>query len=110
MMSLHDLLTSLEAIEIGIALLLKRALPPVPLLPFKARGDPAYGVLADPHLAQSIGDARNLPNRDPREVHLKDRLFHVSGHPLVSLEYLGDELALAVAWHHKALDLARGSH
>ena len=92
-------------VEIGIALLLKRALPPVPLLPFKPRGDPDYGVLANPHPTQSVSDARHLAHRDPGEVHLKDRLFDVSAHPLVAFEEVRNELALAVARHRKAPNL-----
>src|SRR5215210_5706393 len=95
-------------VQIGVALLLQRALPPLPLLLFEPTGDAAYGVLADPHSAQRLGDAGYLPDRDPGEVHLKDRFFHVSCHALVALKYLSYELALAVARHLKTLDPACG--
>src|SRR5215213_11453602 len=39
-------------IEIWIFLLLQSALPPFFLLLFETRGDAAYGILADPYLAQ----------------------------------------------------------
>src|SRR5215211_3561033 len=97
-------------IEIGIALLLKRALSPFFLLLFEARGDAAHRVLADPHLAQRVGDAGYLAHRDPREIHLKDRLLNVAGHPLVALEDLGDELTFPVSRHFQALDLACRGH
>ena len=46
--------------------------------------------------------------RSRRGTSVEDRLVYVPGHPLISLEDLGDELALAVARHRKALDFARG--
>jgi hypothetical protein len=46
----------------------------------------------------------------PTEVHLEERLLHISGHPFVALEYLRYEFALAVARHLQALDLACRSH
>src|SRR3712207_8765904 len=75
--------------EIGKVLLLQRAFSPLFLLLLEARSDAAHRVLADLHPAQCFGDASYLPDRDPREVHLKDdRLFDVPGHALVSLKYL----------------------
>jgi hypothetical protein len=52
-------------VQIGVFLLLQRTLPPLPLLLFEPTGDAAYGVLADPYLAQGIGDPGYLPDRDP---------------------------------------------
>src|SRR5215212_5308829 len=89
-------------LEVGVFLILQRTLAPFLLLFFKTRGDAAYGILAYPHLAQSVGDAGYLPDRDPTEVHLENRLLDVPGHALVTLEDFDDELALPVAGHRKA--------
>src|SRR5215210_2945949 len=94
-------------VEVGVFLLFQRALPPLPLLLFEPSGDAAHGVFTHPHLAQGFGEAGDLPDRDPGEVHLQDRLLYVSGHALVALEELRYELALAVSGHLQALDLAR---
>src|SRR5215210_4197982 len=93
-------------VEVGVFLLLQRALSPSLLLLFEPPGDAAYGVLAHLHPAQRLGDTSYLPDRDPGEVHLEDRLFHIAGHPLVALKDLRYELALAVARYLQALDLA----
>jgi hypothetical protein len=66
---------------------------------FKAGGDAAHGILAYLHTAQRLCDSGYLAHRDPREVHLQDRLLYVSRHPLVSLEDLCYELTLPVARH-----------
>jgi hypothetical protein len=76
----------------------------------EARSDAAYGVLANLHTAQRLGEAGYLPDRDPREVHLEDRLLNVASHPLVSLKYLRYELPFPITRHLQALDLARGGH
>src|SRR5829696_2080231 len=60
-----------------------------------------------PRSLQTAAVVRRFPNRDPREVHLEDRLFDISGHPLVALKYLSYELALAVPGDLQTLDLAR---
>jgi hypothetical protein len=41
--------------------LLQRALPPLFLLLFETRGDAAYGILADPYLAQGVSDPCYFP-------------------------------------------------
>jgi hypothetical protein len=48
-------------VQLGIASVLKRALPPYFLLLFETGGDAAHGVLADPHLAQYLSNASYLP-------------------------------------------------
>jgi hypothetical protein len=50
-------------------------------------------------------NAYHPAHRDLREAHLKDRLLDISGHLLVALDELCNELALAVAGHFQALDL-----
>ena len=52
-------------------------------------------------------DALRSPHT--REVHLEDRLFHIAGHSPVALKELSYELALAVARHLQALDVASRS-
>src|SRR5215203_4756147 len=94
-------------VEVRVGLPLQRATSPFFLLRFKASSDATHCVLADPHLAQCVGDPGNLTHRDPREIHLEHRLLDVSGHPLVTLEELGDELTLPVARHLQAFDLTR---
>jgi choline dehydrogenase-like flavoprotein len=78
--------------------------------PHRDPGDAAYGVLAHLHAAQRIGDACYLAHRDPREVHLQDRYFDIAAHAFVALEEPRYELALAVARHLEARDLACRGH
>src|SRR5215210_3647139 len=80
------------------------------MLFFEPPCDAAHRVLADLHLAQGVGDPRDLTGGDSREVHLQDRLLHVAGDPLVALEDLRYELSLAVSRDLQALYLARGGH